>query len=755
MADAFKRMDVWDSEGFNPRNVIQRAIPQTLPITVKDIIPLIKEGGAFVKFAHEEKADLKDIELKLQDYLKEHQIKPMYSPWTRVRGALVHGKPWIEDLYRFPGQRIKVEFLPATSDAIPAELSQEQLYSIFRRYGKILDIASQPTESKVLPRYADVTFKLTRQSVLAKNCIHGHTIPDSEGGGKGGTLLRLRYSQIIKVHWIRDWFTSHPRIVLPLLAAIAAAVTVAIFDPVRTWWIKAHVTHSFGIQDNKIYRWLRSQVTRAGGILNLRGRRAEQESLKAIWDDRKDIIEQLKTWLMETTDTFIVVQGPRGSGKRELVVDQALEGRRNTLIIDCKPVQETSSDSAKILGLAKQVGYRPVFSWMNNVSSLLDLAAQGTLGTKTGFSETLDTQIAKILQNTSTALQEVALEHKNRSSSSKNMSDDEYLEAHPERRPVVVIENFLHRGNENSLIYDKIAEWAAGVTTANIAHVIFLTHDVSFSKSLSKALPDRVFRQVSLGDCSHDVAKRFVIRHLNAEASDPPEGEKKASASRSGDDLAELDDVLDVIGGRLMDLEFLARRLKTGESPAKAAREIIDQSASEILKMYLDRTRASRGGSGSSWTPQQAWYLIKALAQGESSRYNEVLLADPFKDNGDAALAALEQAELIVIASENGRPCAIRPGKPVYRAAFQHLTRDHVLAARLDLDILGEMIKTETAGIEKCENELKLLGDLPKQPAELAPRIKWLLKKLRASQENVEKYDGESAKLKKILQKEY
>lgn len=41
------------------------------------------------------------------------------------------------------------------------------------------------------------------------------------------------------------------------------------------------------------------------------------------------------------------------------------------------------------------------------------------------------------------------------------------------------------------------------------------------------------------------------------------------------------------LGGRLTDLEFFARRLKTGQSPKRAVAEIIDQSASEILKMYL------------------------------------------------------------------------------------------------------------------------------------------------------------------------
>lgn len=41
------------------------------------------------------------------------------------------------------------------------------------------------------------------------------------------------------------------------------------------------------------------------------------------------------------------------------------------------------------------------------------------------------------------------------------------------------------------------------------------------------------------------------------------------------------------MGGRLTDLEFLARRLKTGQTPTRAIAEMIEQSANEIMKMYL------------------------------------------------------------------------------------------------------------------------------------------------------------------------
>lgn len=109
---------------------------------------------------------------------------------------------------------------------------------------------------------------------------------------------------------------------------------------------------------------------------------------------------------------------------------------------------------------------------------------------------------------------------------------------------------------------------AARLTVSNVAHVIFLTDDVSFSKSLSKALPDRVFRQISLGDCSPDVAKKLVLRHLDAETDEraPVDAEKTTPSQRRAD-LAELDECIDTLGGRLTDLEFLARRIKLGESP--------------------------------------------------------------------------------------------------------------------------------------------------------------------------------------------
>ncbi|KAF2755461.1 escape protein-like protein 2 [Pseudovirgaria hyperparasitica] len=753
----------------DPVKVVNKAYKNSSPLTVTEVLPRLKEGGAFVKFTHDPSQSRQEIEETLEKYLRENQTKPWWNPFARIQASLVRGKPWVEDLYRLPTTRLRVEFLPTSPGEAAAELTQEDLYSFFRPYGKLLDIVSQESDSKVAPRFALVDFTSRRHAIMARNCMHGYVVDEAQGGGKLGTILRLSYQKRIKAHWIRDWLLNHPRIVIPAAVALLTGISIVVFDPLRTFSIKVHITRAFHIEDNKLFKWFKTQ---ANDLISFH-HKAENDGMEAIWDDRKTNIDQLKTWLMESADTFIIVQGPRGSGKRELIIDQALQHKKNKLIIDCKPIQEAHGDSATIRAAAAEVGYRPVFSWMNSISGMIDLAAQGAAGVKTGFSETLDNQLAKIWNNTASALRQIALDNRHRDDSDKALGDDEWLEAHPEKRPVVVIDNFLHKSQENNVVYDKIAEWAAQLSTSNIAHVIFLTNDVSFSKSLSKALPDRVFRQISLSDCSPEVAKRYVISHINADqassqkptsdsaaaaADEDEDAEKPLTPAQRRKDLAELDECISYLGGRLTDLEFLGRRIKAGETPKKAVQEMIEQSASEILKMYLIGVDDN---AARAWSPEQAWLLVSQLARHATLRYNEVLLADTYNKSpagGESALQALEQAELITILSANGRPHSIMPGKPIYHSAFQRLTADTVLRSKLDLATLTQQTKIESANIDKYEAELRLLSDVARQqqlPQQLGSRVQWLLEKVAACQGKIERYERESAALKKVLVTEY
>ncbi|KAK2793620.1 mitochondrial escape protein 2 [Onygenales sp. PD_10] len=604
-----------------------------------------------------------------------------------------------------------------------------------------------PSDSKVLPRYAFIEFDRLRYAVTAKNCLDGYKVSEVEGGGKSGTLLKITYEQKPRGRWIRDSIFNHPRIVIPIIAALIAAITVTIFDPIRTFFIKIRIKPPIHLHDNIVWQWLQRQADKANEIILFGRRRSESNGLKAVWEDRKNDIQLLKSWLLESGGTFIIVHGPRGSGKKELILDEVLKDRKSKLVIDCKAIQEANGDSATINAAAAEVGYRPVFSWLNSVSSVIDLAVQGTFGTKAGFSETLDAQLGKILQNTASAMKKVALDRRRKDDKDADLNDEEYLEAHPEYRPVVVINNFLHKTSESPMIYERIADWAAIVVCSNVAHVIFLTADASASMNLSKALPNQVFHQISLRDCSPEVAKRFVLEHIRAHG-----GDGKVDVSEI-EHMSDLDTSLKALGGRLTDLEFLARMIKGGATPNESVLQIINEASAEVLKMFIIGDTTEKR----PWSPEQVWFLISKLGETESGnlRYNEVLLHDLFKTGGESAIQALEQAELISITTANGRPSSINPGRPVYHAAFRRLTSDKVLASRLGLATLRRLIAMENQNIQKYEGELQVLGSLPKQPSETWPRIKWLLGKLGASQSKVEKYETEVSSLKKVLEVEY
>lgn len=523
---------------------------------------------------------------------------------------------------------------------------------------------------------------------------------------------------------------------------------------------QTHVQKSFEFTDSRLYKWLKR---RTSDILAFGKRKGDDAGLHALFTHRKDQIDSIQEVLLESADTFVVVHGPRGSGGKELIMDQVLQGRRDVLVLDCKDVVEARGEAATIRKLAFQVGYRPVFSWANNLSSLVDLAIQSTTGVKAGFSENLEAQIIKILQTSASALKKVSLAGRKKDDKDANLSDDAYLEAHPERRPVVVIDNFLHKGDDKGIVYDKISDWAAALVQSNIAHVIFLTTDSSYSKSLSKSLPDRVFHQVTLGDLTPDVAKHFVISQIEQGDADADqkavEGTPVISEKQRREDLEELDECIEALGGRLTDLQVLARRLKVGQSPKKAVSDIIEQGASDIMRNFLAIKGAVNGDK--KWSVEQAWYLIREIADKETLRYNEVLLSNTFSSsttpaasNAEAALESLANAELITVRSHQGRPATIHAGKPVHQATFNRLLEDAVVRARMDLALLTELAKIEAKTIDKAEAELSVLGTFPSQPYQAAERVNYLLAKLQASQQKITAFEKEMAALKKVLSQE-
>ncbi len=53
------------------------------------------------------------------------------------------------------------------------------------------------------------------------------------------------YEDPIQGHAVRDWLSSHPRIVLPVLLTLLGTLTYTIFDPIRALMIQGKVEDWF------------------------------------------------------------------------------------------------------------------------------------------------------------------------------------------------------------------------------------------------------------------------------------------------------------------------------------------------------------------------------------------------------------------------------------------------------------------------------------------------------------------------------
>lgn len=104
---------------------------------------------------------------------------------------------------------------------------------------------------------------------------------------------------------------------------------------------------------------------------------------------------------------------------------------RKTLVIDVAQLSKATSDAALISGLARQTGYWPVFSFLNSMNNLIDLASVGLIGQKgtshreiiarrdtdiltAGFSTSLTDQLKQILETVGTGLRSVNTSYRKR-----------------------------------------------------------------------------------------------------------------------------------------------------------------------------------------------------------------------------------------------------------------------------------------------------------------------------------------------------
>ena len=160
-----------------------------------------------------------------------------------------------------------------------------------------------------------------RSATSAKNCLHQMI--------EEGTKIHISYESVHKAYWFFwDWIISHPRITLPAAAALFAVIMGTIFDPIRIWSIENKVTKKWHVDSSRVVQWLRRSFQ---DIVTFRRPKGGNEQA---WDLDENV-KRIRDWIAENQESFIVVIGPKGMVKRELVIDGVLEGRSKytTIII--------------------------------------------------------------------------------------------------------------------------------------------------------------------------------------------------------------------------------------------------------------------------------------------------------------------------------------------------------------------------------------------------------------------------------------
>ncbi|KAL1746991.1 RNA12 protein-domain-containing protein [Schizophyllum fasciatum] len=734
--------------------------------------PYLKDGGAFIKFKYAgDETALPSIERALKDFT--HKSGGLQT-WIGLRRAdvwLVKAKqPWLEDMDRFASMALRVEFLGG-------ELPEEQVYQLFRPYGRIEDIEAPKVAGK-LPAMA-VEFRRYRPATIARNVLNGHevTLPS-------GAKVRIRpsYQPVMHAYAVRDWLSKHPRIVLPVVIFLLGSLTYAIFDPIRSLMVEAKLLNWFDYKEYRLWQWFRENALERLPLA-FESKMAAAPAEDA-WKERMEAFTAIRAYLNDFPNTVAFLHGPQGSGKTRMARAVLEPLDRPVLEIDCRELVKSTSDAQMIGSLAKQTGYWPIFTFLNSMSNLIDLASVGMIGQKAGFGSSTPDQLRDILSTVTVSLKRANDSHrdkilretkrqeakqardkglsaawarisgfwggdekpaKEKSTSElkeemarkvKGTQDAEALQS----LPTVVIRNYAGSGSDKEQVLEVLAQWGTSLVENKIAHVIVLSDNRENSKRLAKALPTKPLYSVALSDADPDTSLSYVKQKLH---------DAEVDASFTSAQIG----LIQRLGGRASDLESLVHKVRNGQSVEDAVEDIVSRGVAELRKNAFGDD--ADDAKNLPWSREQAWHVLRQLAKQEEIPYQDLLLNFPFKGD-ENALRAMEQAELITVGTHNGRPSAVRPGKPVYKWVFERLYQDSIFEAMMDTAYNKKIIAASETTVKECEEELLKLkeiglenGWLGRTPS--SERANYLYDKMQKAQRKIVQLERKNDELKKVL----
>ncbi|KAJ2320335.1 mitochondrial escape protein 2 [Coemansia sp. RSA 2704] len=684
------------------RKKVAGMLPSELPhgARVSDIDPHFRDGGSLVHFTFTGNTGLDAARQTAQDVVSAvdaHVRAQSGRRWLwleSARALAVRGVPFCEDIVRMlPSKRVRVEFCGPPLD-------MEQIFDEFRAFGRILDIEMAQRDAQ----HAVVHFTRLRGATSARNCVHGDVV--------GATRLRLAYEREDREMVLVQWAKEHSKFTIPLAAAALIAAIYAVFDPIREFCVENKITHRFDLSRIPLLGNVRKAAMRS----LLRREPAPQQDVSA-WTGLADQSARLTSILDEPPESFVVVSGPRGSGKTR-VVDQATANKKYRIVVDARKLAAEHSEVEQMTQLARQLGWWPVFNSIISITNAVDVMVTATTGSNAGISATPESQVRRILETLALVLANIRQDRLQAQARQHDKHHEFTIPVHtvePADIPVIVLDNFLDKDIKFTPV---ILDWAASVVEAGLAHCIITTSNISGYHEVQRAQPQSPASLVSLNDASPIEAVTLLQQQLSLptmpEQSPPPH---VADAHSANDeyvrrlDQASSDSIATaarVLGGRLEDLQLFVQKVRAGESVDAALEDIIQRSITEVRK-YAFADDSEVGQHEHTWTPEQFWYLLTELALRDSVEYDRMRNSALFSGKDDALLG-LAEAQLITMVYDNDRPSRIRAGRPVYAAAFARILKDPGFASSMTVKMNKQFIDLETAKIRKAEDELAVLN---------------------------------------------
>ncbi|KAJ2452634.1 mitochondrial escape protein 2 [Coemansia sp. RSA 2336] len=650
---------------------VEAMLPADLPhkAHVSKIEPQMRDGGGLVHFtvAAGSSESARKAARDVVEAVNEHVQQHCQRWWTQVRALGVRGEPFCEDIVKMlPAKRVRVEFCGPALDT-------EQLFREFRPFGRIVDI-------EVGSSSAIVRFARLRGATSARACVHGDVV--------GATRLRVSYAGEDHEHLVMQWLKEHSKFTVPLAAAALIAAIYAVFDPIREFCVENKITHRFDLARIPLIGDVRRVAMRS----LLRREPVHNDDMSA-WTGLADQGARLESILDDPPESFIVVVGPHGSGKSR-VVQQATRGKKYRIDVDAHALAAGHSELEQMTQLAHQLGWWPVFNSIISITSAIDVMATAATGSSAGISATPESQVRRILETLALVLANIR--HERKQAHLHSASPVHTLP--PEDIPVIVFDSLLDTDIKFAPV---ILDWATSVVEAGLAHCIITATSISGYHEVQRAQPQNAASLISLDDASPMEAVTLLQKQL-LPSLDPTSQEATAAVNNS------ISRAASVLGGRLEDLQLFVQKVRAGESGPAALESIVQRAITEVRK-YAFSDDSEVGQCEHTWTPEQFWFLLTELAQRPEIEYDRIRSSALFAGKDDALLG-LAEAQLITMVYNHDRPARIRPGRPVYAAAFERILEDPGFACSMTVKMNKKFVDLETAKIRAAEDELALLN---------------------------------------------